>query len=606
MRRRILISLLAALALTSCVYERYKPEYCAEGDVYLSFVLKGAGGTYSDNGTKANTTQTSLSAQTVAEQLVSRVDLYFYSDAGEYLGKWTQTLFTQQSGSDGDNVSNQVGQFTVKLDYKPSHMLVTVNSSEAFDKLRGLSLSAAREKLQASANFNNRNGVSVKYKDNSGTSQTAFDVKPFYMSSSVYLDGTNAEVCDVRIPEGKIKDNKFDASSVPIEVYLERLAAKVTLKLPKLDYMVPVATSQDSLTAKVTLEGWNVNAVNRDSYYFKKVNTAWTYTWQGIQWNNAAKYRSYWAQDFNYEAGEQPGAAELEQQTSPLPTDKFLYRKLADVNLPLKKVTDSSHPDYGKYIGTSYCLENTAGADILPVTDTDVSSLYSRATHVLIKARLSFAAGSGATEDDDNFASATNFFRYKGIFYTRTGLLRELRKEFPAVLPPSIPDSDLELVSAKDLSYCKGYDKGERVALRQNSTNTYPELKEAGENIRIDGFKDGYFYYKIPIEHISDEALSPSASFYPVARYGVVRNHNYEISVGSELGGIGTGVWETGFDIRPFRKADERRVAAHVRISPWTQFENRFVFVDPSGMLITDGQVVDEYGNDLNGDGWYF
>lgn len=606
MRKRILISLLAALALTSCVYDSFNPEYCTDGDIYLSFVLKGTGGTPLQNETKASTTETSLSAQTVAEQLVTRVDLYFYTSAGEYLGRWIQTAFTQQTGTDGENISNQVGKFAVKLDYKPSLMLATVNSLDAFNDLSGLSLADARAKLQASANYNSGRGVSIKYKDSSDAEHTA-DVTPFYMTSSVYLDGTNAQVCEIPIPEANIKNSSFEAMNVPnpVEVYLERMAAKVTLKLPKLEYMVPIVTSQDSLTAKVTVEGWNVNAVNRESYYFKKVNAGWTYNW-GMSWNNTAKYRSYWAQDTNYEAGEQPGAAELTQQDAALSTDKFLYRKPAELNLALPKVG-------GNYMGTTYCLENTANAGVLPVTDSDASSLYSRATHVIIKAKLSFAAGAGAAVDDDDFASARNFFRYKGVFYTQAGLLKVLRKEFPLELPSSILDSDLELRSAQDLPYCKGYDKGERVALYQKSTSAYPGLQEGGVDIRIDGFKDGYFYYKIPIEHINNEDLAPLATAYPVARYGVVRNHSYEITIGDELAGIGTGIWDETLDIRPFRKPDEYRVAAYARISPWTQFENRFIFVDPSGMLVTDGHIVDRWedgdnpsGNDWNGNGWYF
>ena len=93
----------------------------------------------------------------------------------------------------------------------------------------------------------------------------------------------------------------------------------------------------------------------------------------------------------------------------------------------------------------------------------------------------------------------------------------------------------------------------------------------------------------------------------------MVRNHNYQITLG-DLTGIGTGIFNENFDIRPFRKTDDYRVTAYVTVSPWMQFETRFLFVDPSGLLVTDGQSVlrwkdDGTGdgiNDWTGNGWYF
>ena len=95
MRNRIIILLLAMFSLTACVYDQYKPEYCTDEPIYLSFVLRGTGAPLLAEETKAATTETSWSAQEVAEQLVSRVDLYFYTGAGQYLGKHMQDTFTQ-------------------------------------------------------------------------------------------------------------------------------------------------------------------------------------------------------------------------------------------------------------------------------------------------------------------------------------------------------------------------------------------------------------------------------------------------------------------------------------------------------------------------------
>ena len=610
MRKKIIISILVLLSLTACVYDPYRPEYCTDEPVYLAFVLKGAGLPVPAE-TKATSSETSWSAREVAEQLVNQVDLYFYTGGGQYLGKHRQTSFTQQTWDSGDqNVSNKVGEFVVKLNYRPYRMLVTVNSEV---DLKDKTLEEARAVLQGSEKYQSSVKVDkIKYKDGSSEKEVT-DVYPFYMSSSTYLDGNRKEICDLLISNSYIKDKAADALAKPLPVYLERLAAKVDFIVPQKEFMVPIVTSQDTVTAKVTLIGWDINAVNANTYYFKKVNPAWDYSFKqgsspSIYWNNTGMCRSYWSQDLNYVAGDHSGIS-TSQQTAALPEDKFVYRKPADLT---RGWTD----DAGRFVGTAYCFENTSDAGTLPVTDTDASSLYSRATHIIVKAQLSFDIVSGS-EDDDDFASAKDFFRYKGMFYTKQGLLKALRRDTKDYGNPldGIADDNLQMTSAQDLSYCKGYDKGERVAVQQISPAVFPDLKDASGNpVRIDGFRNGYFYYKIPIEHINNE--DPSGSAYPLGKYAVVRNHNYQITIGDKLGGIGTGIWEEKYDIRPFRKMDDYRVTAYVKVSPWTQYETRFLFVDPSGLLVTDGQSVIKWAdegdpskdgiNDWTGNGWYF
>ena len=135
------------------------------------------------------------------------------------------------------------------------------------------------------------------------------------------------------------------------------------------------------------------------------------------------------------------------------------------------------------------------------------------------------------------------------------------------------------------------------------------------KDVRVDGFMDGLFYYKIPIEHL-EPAPSPLGAKYPTAQYGVVRNHNYIITIADKLAGVGTGIVDKDEPIVPVTEDRDYMVSVSVVVANWKQFENRFVFVDPSGMLITGGQVVNQWQdegdpnndgtNDWTGNGWYF
>ena len=437
--------------------------------------------------------------------------------------------------------------------------------------------------MKAGADYKGGVSIPIKYTSPTGV-ETTENVDPMFMASASYLNAYGSPVTEVNIAEFYLRETPEEAKTVPIDVYVERMAAKVTLKAAQTEYTLPVVTAGENLSAKVTLLSWGLNGLNLQSYHFKKVDPSWNFSWK---WNNFEAKRSYWGEDPNYAASQ---AVELSQQKTALASDPFQFLKPAELA-----------NDFGTSL---YCMENTASGDALPVTDSDAATLYSRTAHVIVRSKLSFSL-TGGTDDYGYTASGADFFRYKGVIYTKQSLLKALRQDAGLTVAD---DTDLELVSAADEAYCKGYDKGERVAVKQISTDTVLNLQESGEPVRIDGFKGGEFYYKIPVEHINNESVT--ATTYPVGRYGVVRNHNYTITLGN-LEGVGTGIWDADYDIRPFRKPDEYIVSAHVKVTPWIEFVQNFMFVDPSGMLVTMGQEVNRWSDigpedpDWEGDGWY-
>ena len=271
-----------------------------------------------------------------------------------------------------------------------------------------------------------------------------------------------------------------------------------------------------------------------------------------------------------------------------------------------------------KTVNPQYCLENTADGSILEISRS-ANALYPKMTHVLVKAQLSFTPGSDLPSAGDvaGYTTETDFYRYKGVFYTGNNIMSAVLADRAAAGVPLYKDNTQATpADASDFTLTHTY--GE---------NLYPAVKSgvtlydgAGtavsadvlQNVKIDGFKDGYFYYKIPIEHLTAAPATPGST-YETAQYGVVRNHNYTVELTNNLLGIGTGVWDVDEPIVPVTLDNDYVVSVHVTVAPWKEFTSRFLFVDPQGMLITDGQVLDRWedgdnphGNDWQGDGWYF
>lgn len=622
MMKRWTILLLALVVFTGCVYDKYTPEECAYSDdviYHLAFVLNSPAARFSDD-TKASDDGLETS-QIGSEILVKRVDLFFYTGGGLPQGKsqinrYTVTEFKQEASTPltSENITNKVSDFAVALPFRPYVMLVAINLDDTqSDLLVGKTLAEVRELTVSGADAWAGTATSVKF-----NSTTYNDVTPFRMSSSTYLNAKGLEQCELTIPTSYIFETADEAKAHPIPVYIERLAAKVNVVQPDAgtSFKVPVVTKYEGITSKVTILGWGLNGLNKAAYGYKKINSAWSFDNWSIGWNESAKFRCHWAQDPNYmgsTAGTYPqNYGDFLAPTS-LDPDACSLQYLSWNELTGNFSTSGSAT---RTLNPLYCLENTADGSILSTTRSD-NQLYSRTTHVLIKAKLSFYQGTAFDTDPDGYLTETNFYRYRGVFYTINNILPTVvadQKSDGVVLYQDAAHTIEADASCFELTHLYGemlYPKvKDAITLYDGSGNAV--AKDVWKSVRVDGFYEGLFYYKIPIEHL-EPAPSPLGAQYPTAQYGVVRNHNYIISIGEELKGIGTGIVDKDEPIVPVTEDRDYMVSVSVVVSNWKQFENRFVFVDPSGMLITNGQVVNRWedegdpsNNDWTGNGWYF
>ncbi len=135
----------------------------------------------------------------------------------------------------------------------------------------------------------------------------------FTMSTSVYLGMNNTEVTSTPIPETSIQDTPQGAMNQPVLVYVERVIAKVRVKVDAGSFEGRIKTIKgNTAIALVDAEGnpikandkqvyamfsnWNLTGTTSKSWLNKHINSAWA-TLQDFDWtwNHPAFFRSYWA-----------------------------------------------------------------------------------------------------------------------------------------------------------------------------------------------------------------------------------------------------------------------------------------------------------------------
>ena len=134
--------------------------------------------------------------------------------------------------------------------------------------------------------------------------------KYFVMSNAVYADGGKQAVTATPLTLANIYTTEKDATDNPVDIYVERVAAKVTVTAPaekKFDLNKTVNVGGTAVKAYAEVTGWELHNEFDQSYLLKQINPAWDETTIGFNWNDQAFFRSYWATS--------PAPAQLKQDT---------------------------------------------------------------------------------------------------------------------------------------------------------------------------------------------------------------------------------------------------------------------------------------------------
>jgi hypothetical protein len=378
--------------------------------------------------------------------------------------------------------------------------------------------------------------------------------KYFVMSNAVYADGAGQAVTATPLTLADIYTTEEGAKENPVEIYVERIAAKVTVTAPaekKFDLNKTVNVGGTAVKAYAEVTGWELYNEFNESYLLKQINPAWTVDAVGFNWNDQAFFRSYWA-------------------TSPAPAwtpegNAFTWNGGLGFGL-------SADVTAGIYASNSYvyCGENTTAA----ATDR---------TKVILKAKLVNETGD-----------ALELARWHGAEYLSesdllTAVASTLKNTYyygvtvgETTTYTSLDPTDLQCVVGGATGAPAGVDATEvyfqlstagadKEWFEYSSANGYTAVTDDALNEKLEAvpsgilYKEGQTYYFFDIKHLGAAGKS--------AEYGVVRNHIYSININS-IGGFGSPVYDPDTKIEtpqyPEEPTDQGSfVSAKVNVLSW-------------------------------------
>ncbi len=569
---------------------------------YLNVTIKSA-----DKMSKAITTP-GYEDGTKDEQKVRTVDFFFFDDKGASMDLSAYLVDANASDEDialgepGNKAPNVEKVFANNLlvldkltDNKyPTYMITVLN---AHDFECGTNLTNTLEKL---ANWESASKDSKGYFVMSTSSYSYSGTDTDKRHDDAFYHATKLNIGDFYLTPG---DAKNPGNSV--EVYVERLAAKVQLSM-KSDFKADNVTYEgetfdiyeleqtvsggdntgnQDLNTKLYLRvlGWNLNTTAKQSYMSKNIDiTKWNANkYLAWTWNVPGDFRSYWATSTVYGAT----AANIDSYVDYVTSDNLKYAVAA----PGAKAED---------IKVAYCNENTNNpANFVSKTEKGEVITYqvdSRiATNVVLKTQIVDKTGkpidmiqaNGILFKEDSymkyiinraFVGGTNALNiYKLVTSTTEGDLengeeqvittsyQQIGTEYFDVQRPEgatrvgavevIVKADATFTgdfyyfdskaegTAEDPTY-KKYNEGENLKLADAIETAKKAIAEAQESAEATIYDNGYNVYYIPVEHLgAEEKLSLLNE--AEGYYGVVRNHWYKLAI-SKFSKVGHGIWD--------------------------------------------------------------
>lgn len=405
----------------------------------------------------------------------------------------------------------------------------------------------------------------------------------FVMSNSVY-ESAGQDVCSTPVANS-VFDTADKALSKPVDIYVERVNAKVNAKIDA-DYQrtgetekawtkngdkyqiqvgsIDVTTydvntnatpTTDTYPVYAVVQGWQVADANGKAELCKQINTSWYAGELGISpWTTSDYHRCFWSKSVPFTSGAQAGA------NHPLnPTFKGITQSLSD--------DFSAEP--------VYTLPNTPDKVV-----TNPKTSDNTLTKLIVAAKLVY-------KDKNNTYHPAQVCQYRGLTYLGEeavkkqivgGFARYFKKTttesgdvyksieasdiaFKTVVPGSPESSEVknyEVVATLASTVGDLYVKNGDAWTIAPKDDVNAALAKETAQVRS---TDGATYYYTPIKHLGDAGK--------LGEYGIVRNHSYQVTI-RNIKGFGTPVYDPKKEIDPMIPSDDNTyLAASIKVLSW-------------------------------------
>lgn len=389
------------------------------------------------------------------------------------------------------------------------------------------------------------------YKKNASTGA----VSEFVMSNSVYVN-TGEDVC-ASLVAGHVATSAEDATKKPVELYVERVVAKVTANVDETAFKLGDGTDWDATkygtktaVGKIgdnevyaVIDGWGLASENGKAEIEKKVDKTWSDGNLGFSpWTTSDYHRCFWEQSVAFDAG--------------IGGNQPVNHKYSDLKAKMNDVL--------------YTLPNTPANKVTDLQNNDLTKLAVAAT-------LKYKDAAGNWHDAD-------ICRYNGVQFLGVD---NLKKQVALTFSQYYTSTDAHTytqLSASDIDF-KDPDgtmqqyrvtptlaadpAGTKKYYTKTTSGTTPTFTEvpkstvlaAIEAAKAEIRKGGKAYYYVPIKHLGNTG--------ELAEYGIVRNHFYKITL-SGIKGFGTPVYNPDQVVKPAVPTyEDTYLAARVQVLQW-------------------------------------
>lgn len=402
----------------------------------------------------------------------------------------------------------------------------------------------------------------------------------FVMSNSVY-ESAGQDVCSTPVANS-VFDTADKALSEPVDIYVERVNAKVNAKIDanyKRDgetenawtqneegkYQIKVgsidvitydetanaAPTKTTYPVYAVVQGWQLADANGKAELCKQINTSWYAGELGISpWTTSDFHRCFWSKSVPFTSGAQAGANH-------------------PVNPTFNGITQSLSDDFSAE--PVYTLPNTPDKVV-----TNPKTSDNTLTKLIVAAKLVY-------KDKNNTYHPAQVCQYRGLTYLGEeavkkqivgGFARYFKKTTTGGVDvyKSIDASDIAFKTVPGSSEVKDYEvvaklADDNVELWEKNGQAYTKANNAIVNAALAKEEaqvrstEGATYYYTPIKHLGTPGK--------LGEYGIVRNHSYQVTI-QNIQGFGTPVYNPDQEIDPIVPSDNNTyLAASIKVLSW-------------------------------------